>query len=167
MTIELSRLVHAPIEEVFAFFDDPANTLPFNEHVIRFEVIDEQPDGRRAFDVVMGAGERRWMQTVGQVVREPPTRLVTRSGTWESEGDRWAATLVTDRRFVAEGGGTRLDVTVDFRLADPWRHPMKVLQNWIQRDAVGPEFERQLDSMVRRIEGVPGPDGLPRHEPPG
>ena len=167
MTIELSRFIHAPIDEVFAFFDDPANTLPFNEHVIRFEVIDEQPDGRRAVDVVMGAGERRWMQTIGQIVREPPTRLVTRSGTWEAEGDPWVATLVTDRRFVAEGGGTRLDVKVDFRLADPWRHPMKVIQNWIHRDAVRTEFEQQLDAMARPIEGIPEPGHPPRHEPPG
>jgi uncharacterized protein YndB with AHSA1/START domain len=166
MAIELSRLIRAPIDEVFAFFDDPANTMRFNEHFMRYEVIDEQPDGRRVFDLFLGAGERRWVQTIGQVLREPPTRLVTRSGTWESAGDPWALTLVTDRRFSKHVDGTRLDMAVSYRLTEPWRHPVKVAQNWFQRGAVRLEYERQLDAMVRMIEGVAEPAGSPRHVPP-
>ena len=32
MTTTISRLIQAPIEDVFSFFDDPSSTLEFNPH---------------------------------------------------------------------------------------------------------------------------------------
>ena len=97
MALDISRLIRAPIEDVFSFFDDPSNTLEFNPHAERFEIIDQQPDGRRTYDVVMRSDANEWMQTVEQVLREPPTRLVTRGGSWTTDRQNWLLTITTDR----------------------------------------------------------------------
>ena len=152
MATRISRLIRAPIDEVFAFFDDPANTLEFNPHAKRFEVIDQQRDGRRTYDVVMHSDTRDWMQTVVQELREPPTRLVTRGGTWTTERHSWLLTVTTDRRFSAEGESTRVDVTIDSRLDQPLRRPLQALRNWLSRGATQQEFEHQLALIAKRLE---------------
>jgi hypothetical protein len=113
-----------------------------------------QPDGRRTFDLAMQAGPKEWMQTIEQVVREPPIRLVTRSGTWTTDRRQWLLTLTTDRRFTVEAEGTRVDKSIDTQLAHPWHRPLQAIQNWVQRGATRSEFERQLDLMARRIESM-------------
>ena len=153
MTIRLRKLIRAPIDEVFAFFDDPLKTLEFNDHAVHFDVVEVQPDGRRTFDVVMRAGAKQWMQTVEQVVREPPTRLLTRGGSWTRDRGRWVLTVTTDRRFTQEGGGTRVDATIETHVDDPFRHPFGAILNWVQQGAARTEFEHQLHFMATRIEG--------------
>jgi hypothetical protein len=157
--IHLNAYLPAPIDEVFDFFDDPDNTLEFNEHAERFDVVDVQPDGRRTIDVVMKAGRKTWMQTVEQVVREPPTRLTTRGGTWTTQRDQLMLSGTTDRRFSVEGDGTRIDVTLDFRLQRPLQRPFWVVLNWLQRGAAQREFEHQLTQAAQRLagRGQPGP----------
>jgi hypothetical protein len=159
MAISLSEFVHAPIEDVFGFFDDFAKTMEFNVHAVRFEVVDAQPDGRRTIDVVMRAGRREWIQTIEQVVREPSTRLVTRGGTWTTDRHSWLLTLTTDRRFTTEADGTRVDVILESRLDHPHRRPFHVLINWLRRGATRREFEHQLKLIVARIEGEQRPAG--------
>ena len=95
----LSRFISAPRDEVFAFFDDPANTLQVNEHAVRYELVDAKPDGRRTFDVTMRAGTKEWMQTVEQVVREPHARLMTRGGSWTTHRRNSLSAITTDRLF--------------------------------------------------------------------
>ena len=165
MAIKLSRFIRAPVGEVFAFFDDPANTMQVNEHATRYEVVDAQADGRRTFDITMRAGAKEWMQTIEQVVREPPTRLTTRGGSWTTDRRDWLLTVTTDRRFSTEGDGTRVDVTIDSRLDHPYRRPVRAIQNWLQRGVAQAEFEHQLASIAARIEGVVGPD-RPHHGTP-
>ena len=152
MTTTLSRLIQAPIDEVFAFFDDPGSTLEFNPHAEQFEVVDQQPDGRRTYDVVMRSDAKEWMQTVEQVLREPPTRLVTRGGSWTSDRERWLLTITTDRRFSVEGDGTRVDVTIESKLDRPLRRPVQALRNWLWRGAASQEFEHQLALIAKRLE---------------
>jgi hypothetical protein len=163
--MSLSRFIRAPADEVFAFFDDPANTLAVNAHAVSFEVVDKQPDGRRTFEVVMRADTREWMQTTVQVVREPTSRLTTRGGTWTSDRKEWVLTVDTDRRFSIEDGGTRVDVTVETRLDHPLRRPLQAFRNWLHRDAARSEFEYQLDLIAARIEGVAEPDRPHPHVP--
>ncbi len=151
MRINLGAFVAAPIQDVFAFFDDPANTLEFNTHARRFEVVAVQPDGRRTIDFEMNSGAKTWMQTVEQEVREPPTKLVTRGGTWTSDRRTFLMTVTTDRSFSVEGDGTRLDVTVEFRLDQPWRRPFWTVLSWIQRGATQLELEHQLYYMTDLI----------------
>lgn len=101
MATSISPFVRALTEDVFAFFDDPSNTLEFHPHAERFEVIDEQPNGRRTYDVWMHSDTNEWMQTVEQVLREPPTRLVTRGGSWTTDDDDVADSMAMS---VAEPG---------------------------------------------------------------
>jgi Polyketide cyclase / dehydrase and lipid transport len=168
VTVNLSKVIRAPIDEVFAFFDDPAQTLEVNAHAMSLEVVELQPDGRRTYDVVMGARARRWMQTVEQVTRIPPTRLVTTGGSWTTDRHKWRLTITTDRRFTAEADGTRVEITIDHTLDRPLRRPLQAIRNWLQQGATRAEFERQLDFFAGRIEGRP--DGTPsphqRHERP-
>jgi len=152
MATSISRLIRAPIDEVFAFFDDPGSTLEFNPHAERFEVVDQQPDGRRTYDVVMRSDAKEWTQTVEQVLREPPTRLVTRGGSWAFDRGKWLLTITTDRRFSVEGGGTRIDVTIESRLDQPWRRPVQALRNRLWRGAASQEFEHQLALIAKRLE---------------
>lgn len=113
MTTRISRHVRAPIEDVFAFFDDLSYTLEFNPHAERIDVVHHKPDGRRTYDVVMRSDTNEWMQTVEQVLREPPTRLVTRGGSWTNDRRKWLLTIATDRRFSVDGDGTRIDITIE------------------------------------------------------
>ena len=166
MPISLSTFIRAPIDEVFAFFDDPKNTLAVNEHTVRFEIVDEQPDGRRTFEVVMRAGAKEWTQTIEQVVREPTTRLTTQGGSWTTDRREWVLTVCTDRRFSIEGDGTRVDVTVETRLDHPFRRPFQAILNWLHQGATRTEFEYQLDLIAARIEGVSGPDRQHHHTLP-
>ena len=159
MAIGLSKIIRAPIEDVFAFFDDFAKTKEFNVHAVRFEVVDAQPDGRRTVEVVMRAGAREWMQTIEQVIREPPTRLVTRGGTWTTDRRRRLLTVTTDRRFTTEADGTRVHVTIESRLDHPLRRPFWAILNWLHRGATRREFEHQLNLIRARIEGAPGSAG--------
>ncbi len=73
MTTRISRYVRAPIGEVLASFEDPATMLEFSPHADRFDVTDQQPEGRRTYDVVMRSETDGWMQTLEQVRREPPS----------------------------------------------------------------------------------------------
>jgi len=59
MATVISRFIEAPIEDVFSFFDDPSSTLEFNPHAVRFELVDQQPDGRRTYDVASATGHLR------------------------------------------------------------------------------------------------------------
>ena len=162
MEIKLSRFIRAPRDEVFAFFDDPANTLQVNEHAVRYEIVDAKPDGRRTFDVTMRSGTKEWMQTIEQVVREPHARLMTRGGSWTTDRRNWLLTVTTDRRLSTEGDGTRVDVTIESTLEQPFRRPFQAIRNWLQRGATRAQFEYQLGAIADRIEGVAGRD-LPHH----
>ena len=156
MTIHLTKLIRAPIEDVFDFFDDQANTLEFNAHAASLEVVDIQPDGRRTFDIVMRSDTLQWMQTVEQVIRERPTRLRTRGGSWTTDRDQWLLTVTMDRWFTVEGDGTLMDV-IDSRLDRPFLRPAQAIRNRLQEGATRTEFEHQLEFIARRIEGRGGP----------
>ncbi len=152
MSITLSRFIDAPIDEVFAFFDDPGNTLEFNQHAAGFDLIRVEDDGRRTVDIAMSSGSKRWMQTVAQVVREPPTRLVTTGGTWTSTRDQTILIVTTDRRFAVEGHGTRVDVVIDAALDASRGRPWQAVVNRLRMGATRAEFGRQLDQIAARIE---------------
>jgi uncharacterized protein YndB with AHSA1/START domain len=106
MDMRISRMIRAPIADVFAFFDDPSSVIEFSPHAVRLEGMEVRPDGRRTYDVVMHSKTNDWMQTVEQVLRQPPTRLVTRGGSWTADRNRWLVTLTTDRRLSPHPAGT-------------------------------------------------------------
>jgi hypothetical protein len=152
MRFEVSRSIWAPIDEVFAYFDEPSSALEFSPHAERVEVVDQRPDGCRTYDVVMRADSREWTQTIEQVLREPPTRLVTRGGSWETDRSKWLLRVTTDRRLTAEGDGTCVESTIEMQLERPFRRPMQAVRNWLYRGAAQQEFEHQLALIAKRIE---------------
>lgn len=152
MTVHLSAIIHAPIDVVFEYFDLAENTASASEHAVRVDVVDTQPDGRRTCDVVMAAGARQWVQSIEQVVREPPLRLTTRSWSWTWDRQQPLLTLLTDRRFTSEPDGTRVDATIDYHLDRPWRRPLWAMTNWLRQGAARREFEGQLSLIAQRIE---------------
>lgn len=150
--------IGVPIEEVFAFFDDPIASIPFQEHAAEHfkgsRVVEVLPDGRRTIDLEMQAGSRTWTQTIVQEVREPPTRLVARSYTWTRDREDRVSTIATDRRLSAAGGATRLDVAVTFSLERPWRKPLAVLFNRVVGNTAGRlEMEHDLHAIAEYLEG--------------
>ncbi len=92
MQLTVGVAVPAAIDDVFDFLDDPASMLTVGghaaEHSQGIDLVGTQPDGRRTFDIRMRAGSREWVQSVEQVLRERPTRLVTRGWTWTEKPER-------------------------------------------------------------------------------
>ena len=145
----------SPIDLVFAFFDEPANTLESSPHSVRFEVTGTRPDGCRTYDVWMGAGERRWMQTGEQELREPPRRLVTRGWSWTDDRSKRILIISTDRRFSVDGDATRVDVEVDGRLEQPLRHPLQAVTNWLT-GGYAARVRAPILVVAKRIEALHG-----------
>src|SRR5690349_1683478 len=146
MRFDLGVFVPGPIDEVFDFLDDPANTVGLGghaaEHVRSITEIAADDQGRRTFDIKMQAGPRSWMQTVQQVVRDRPTRLVTRGWTWVTDREDAALRVTTERRLQTEGDGTRLSLTIDF---EPQQlRPFARVLNLLQRGHTRLELEHQL-----------------------
>jgi hypothetical protein len=100
----------------------------------------------------MRSDAAQWMQTVEQVLREPPTRLVTRGGSWTSDRRLWLLTVTTDRRFSADGETTRLDVLIETHLERPFRRPLHAIRSWLGRGSARREYRRQLAHVAERIE---------------
>jgi hypothetical protein len=159
--MRLNRIIHAPVGEVFAFFDDVGRAIELNDHAVSFRVVGEGPDGRRTVDVRMRAGAKDWTQTIEQVVREPPTRLVTEAWTWTTDRSQRLMTVSTERRFTSAPDGTHVEVTLENRLAHPWRRPYWAILNGLTRGAARRKFEDQLDEIAARIEAESG------YTPPG
>lgn len=153
MRVQLAGVIPAPIEDVFDFLDDPANAIRLSEHAADhaagMEVVDSKPDGRRTVDIRMRAGNREWVQTIEQTVRERPTRLVTRGGTWEESRDAIVLAVTTDRRLSARPDGTHLTLTVDFEPGSP--SLVQGARLWLQRGATRRELEHQLYSLAEHF----------------
>jgi uncharacterized protein YndB with AHSA1/START domain len=153
MRIELTGVIPAPIEDVFDFLDDPANAVRLSEHAADhaagIEVIDSKPDGRRTVDIRMRAGNREWVQTIEQIVRERPTRLVTRGGTWQESQDAVVLAVTTDRRLSTGPDGTHLTLTVDYEPGRP--SLVQSARLWLQRGATRLELEHQLYSLTEHF----------------
>ncbi len=150
--VQVSQTIEAPIERVFAFFDDPANTVAVSPHAQRFEVIAVTADGRRTYDIWIRSVDKEWMQTVEQVLREPGSRLVTRGWSWTNDRSKAALRITTDRQFSEAGRGTRVFATIDAHVDQPLRHPVPWLRNTLARGYAQAEFEHQLAVIAKRIE---------------
>ena len=155
-----SVLVPAPIEAVFDFLDDPANTLRLGghaaEHVASVVVVAEQ-DGRRTFDLKMQAGPKTWSQTVQQTVRDRPARLDTHGWTWVSDRNDPYLQVTTERTLTREAEGTRVSTTVTYT---PRKRPLlgKIL-GFLQRGQTQLELEHQLHFLAEHFASR----DIPRH----
>jgi uncharacterized protein YndB with AHSA1/START domain len=154
MRFEVGRSIAAPIENVFAFFDDPHNTIAYSPHARRVKVIETRADGCRTYDVWMQGHDKAWMQTVEQVLREPPRRLVNRSWSWSDDRSKRVLSITSDRQFSEDVGNTFARVWIDVSLVQPLRRPFDAARNLIFRGATQLEFEHQLDVIGKRIEAT-------------
>jgi uncharacterized protein YndB with AHSA1/START domain len=155
--MKMSFSIAAPIDEVFAFFDDPVRLLQFQEHAKdhfqRAEVVEVRPDGRRMWDLHMKAGPRTWVQTIDQTVRQEPIRQSAESWTWTTRREERWLTMTSDRHFSSEGGRTKLELTTASRLDNPWRHPLAFLLNAVWGDSAGKlELEHTLHLAIEHLE---------------
>jgi hypothetical protein len=160
MRTELSAVVPAPIEEVFDFLDDPANTIRLNEHVVshleRSDIVETLPDGRRTVDLHMRRGNQAWVQTIRQVIRERPGRLVSEGGTWTTDRNDLVLAIRTDRRLASVPSGTRLDVTIEGETGRPslLAHARLLLQG----DFARVEFEHGIQLLVQHFASAHSPE---------
>jgi uncharacterized protein YndB with AHSA1/START domain len=153
MDLRFETLLPALIEDVFDFLDDPAGTLRLNEHAsehaVGVDVIASQPDGRRTVDITMRAGDKTWTQTVEQVLRDRPTRLVSRSWTWTDDRANPTLSIITDRRLSPETDGTRLNMTIHYELASGSLVQRARLR--LQQGAARLEIEHQLHFLAEHF----------------
>jgi uncharacterized protein YndB with AHSA1/START domain len=153
MDFHLGVFVPAPIEEVFDFLDDPTNMLGLGghaaEHAAGLEVVETKPDGRRTFDLRMRAGQREWVQTIRQTVRERPHRLVTEGWTWVADRADPYLLVTNDRRLTVRDGATRVDASVTYELRK--RSLQLRALNWLQRGQIRIELEHQLHYLAEHF----------------
>ena len=153
MRLELQVFVPGPIDEVFDFLEDPWKTIGLGghaaEHVRGITEVAADEHGRRTFEINMQAGPRSWNQTVKQVVRERPTRLVTEGWTWVNDRDDPALRVTTDRRLLSEEDGTRLSMTTDYEPQKMRRFALAL--NWLQRGQTRLELEHHLHFLAEHF----------------
>jgi len=140
-----------------AFFDDPLQALEFQERprslLQRAEIVEVLPDGRRTIDLHMRDGRTTWVQTLVQDVREPPSRQVGHSYTWTKARDQVVSRMSSERRFVAEAGGTRVDSIVEFHVERQPRRSLALLVNWVWGNrAFQIEQEHALHFIAEHLE---------------
>ena len=98
--------IAAPVEAVFAFFDDLANASVLVPSLVEITQVSPLPTGgRRVAYVTRGRGGARHEARSAHVVYEPPRRTVTKS---VQSGVETIAT----REFTPTATGTRVDATV-------------------------------------------------------
>jgi carbon monoxide dehydrogenase subunit G len=110
-TLEVER----PLDDVFAFIGDFANTRDWDPGVSDASKITEGPIGvgtRYLLDVVFGG--RTLPMTYEVTVWDPPNRVVLR-------GEGSTVTAVDDIRFEATEAGTRIRYSADLRLKGLFR----------------------------------------------
>jgi hypothetical protein len=153
MDNQLKVFVPASLEEVFDFLDEPANGLGLGghaaEHVAGIQVVGTEPDGRRTFDLRMRAGQRTWTQTIRQVVRQRPNRLLTEGWTWVTDRNDPYLVVTNDRRLSLQDGETRVDVAIHYELRK--RSLLASAVGWLQRGQVRMELEHQLHFLAEHF----------------
>jgi ligand-binding SRPBCC domain-containing protein len=118
--------VAAPIDEVFAFFDDPRNLArlmppPVRIELVRIEPAPPQPGSVFEFAYGLGPFRRRW--TVRLLVRRPPERFV------DETLDGPLARFHHTHRFVAARRGTWIVDEIDYRVGPEGR--LGAIVDWV------------------------------------
>jgi carbon monoxide dehydrogenase subunit G len=137
-TLEVAR----PLDEVFVFVGDFANTKDWDPGVSNARKLTDGPIGvgtRYALDVVFGG--RRLPMTYEVTAWDPPNRVVLK-------GEGSTVTAVDDIRFEAVPSGTRILYSADLRL----KGPLRLLEPFM-----GTRFDRTakdaMAGMRRALEG--------------
>ena len=102
--------IAAPVDEVFAFFDDLAHAAVLVPQLAAIRHVEPRPDGGRAVDYAT-RGRDGALRTARSehVVYEPPRRTVTRNV-------QAGVTTTMTREFVPTGAGTRVEARLEWEV---------------------------------------------------
>ena len=107
--------IDAPPEQVFAFFDDPANAPVLLPNLIEVTAIEKVPTGGRRVEYTTRNRRGAIVEASSEHLEyDPPHRTVT-------QGQQSGVTSTATREFVPVAGGTRVVATIE------WSAPVKYL----------------------------------------
>jgi uncharacterized membrane protein len=144
MRVRQEVSVNAPVEQAFAYLDNPENSLALVPSLVEVkEIASLENGGHRLRFVALGRGGKRCEWESEQTERVPNRLVVVRAHT---EGMRTIAT----RRFEQTPTGTRLEAEVEYRVELPW--PQKVLTPVVELQ-LRRQMRNQLGSLLSVIQG--------------
>jgi len=141
--IETNAEVHvdAPVADVFAYMDDPANQPEITPSLTRSEPLAERADGSKRVAYTYGLGGITLEGEIDAVEYEPESRIV-----WEMTGDlegeiEWTFAGTDDGTLVTYAAAYDVPLGVFERLAEPF------VERYNQR-----ELETTLANLKTRVE---------------
>ena len=142
MRLHEKRQIDRPLEEVFAFTADFANSEKWDPGVSSARRVGETPPGVGAkYDLMVKFGSREAPMTYEITGWEENRRVVL-------EGKGKTLRAVDDIRFERSEGGTLVDYTADLTFTNWMRFVAPLLSPTLRR--VG---ERALNGLVEALEG--------------
>ena len=131
--------IDAPVEEVFAYLDDPENSLALVPHLVEVKEVVPLPNGgHRMRFVALGRRGKLCEWVSEQVERVPNRRVVVRARTEGVE-------TIGVRRFEETAAGTQMQAELEYRVELPW--PQKVFVPVIEFQWRRP-MRRQLRALL-------------------
>ena len=136
--------IAAPVEEVFAFFDDLDNAVVLVPSLAEVTLVEPLPGGGRRVEYeTFGRDGTRHTASSEHVVFDPPHRTVTRAVQSGVEA-------TTTREFRSLDGGTRVEATI------AWDVPIRYVAGIVSAPLRGPyrrALREGLDGARAAIEG--------------
>jgi ligand-binding SRPBCC domain-containing protein len=144
--VELSSVVAAPRERVWAFYDDPANLARITPPDVRVTMLTPPARPRAGSRVLLKIGKGPFGVTWEAifVAHEPPSRFVDEQGRGPFKSFRH------EHRFEDAPGGTRMTDTIDY---EP---PFGVLGRIADRVAIGRILRDMLEFRHERTRELLG-----------
>jgi uncharacterized protein YndB with AHSA1/START domain len=128
--------IDAPVERVFAFFDDPANAELLVPSFWALLSVEELPNGGRRVEYTTRNKRGDLVDATSEHLEyDPPHSTVTR-------GEQSGIETTSTRRFVAHGSAAHVDATIE------WSAPVKYLA-WLVGSPLRGPLKRSLRHSLR------------------
>jgi ligand-binding SRPBCC domain-containing protein len=128
--------IDAPVERVFAFFDDPANAELLVPGFWAVMAVEDLPDGGRRVEYTTRNRRGDLVDATSEHLEyDPPHSTVTR-------GEQSGIETTSTRRFVADGDRTRVEASIE------WSAPVKYLASLVGSPLRAP-LKRSLRHSLR------------------
>jgi uncharacterized membrane protein len=109
--VQQTILINAPVEEVFAFVENPSNLPDLWPSLERITHVERQPNGWYSANYVYRIAGMRFEGHTDLIEYVPNQRIITRSKAGVEGTLGWI--------FQSEGGGTRLTIEADYTASVP------------------------------------------------
>jgi uncharacterized protein YndB with AHSA1/START domain len=155
MTVATSMLIHAPVEKVFAYLEDPIHIPEISPHVRHIKDVRRQPNGAPTFRAVMNVAGVRLAAVIETTDYVPNACFVQETKRGVKSISRWSV--------QQEGDGTRVTMEGTFIVSIPW------LGRVVEAIASGPnqdQVEQALANLKAKMEGRWSPHVSPGQGPP-